>query len=152
MPPISMMAIVGYTHTQAPLPPPTDPYKSNNNIVLSPFSAFWGGAITSNIGAFAQVTYNAVPRRRVRRSVRAHLDVGQYRCPLCADREHRAHDLIYGITANNNPTVQDRLEYDAGMVLPLCRIDILGAAGARHHDRGRACRACRRRRRLHLHQ
>ena len=60
VPPISMMAIAGYTHTQGPtVAPPTDPYKSNDNVVLSPFSAFWGGAITNNIGAFAQVTYSA---------------------------------------------------------------------------------------------
>ena len=57
VPPISMMAILGYTHTQADLPPPTDPYSPNNNVVLSPFSAFWGGAITSNIGAFVQVSH-----------------------------------------------------------------------------------------------
>jgi len=57
VPPISMMAIVGYTHTQVPsVAPPTDPYSANDNVVLSPFSGFWGGAITSNIGAFAQVT------------------------------------------------------------------------------------------------
>src|ERR1700676_2719869 len=61
VPPISMMAIVGFTHTQAPLPQPTDPYNATDNTVLSPFSAFWGGAITNDIGAFSQVTYNAVP-------------------------------------------------------------------------------------------
>src|ERR1700681_3504410 len=61
VPPVAMMAIVGFTHTQAPLAPPTDPYKSNDNVVVSPFSGFWGGAITDNIGAFAQVTYNAPP-------------------------------------------------------------------------------------------
>src|SRR5215470_13232554 len=61
VPPISMMAIVGFTHTQAPLPPPTDPFKANDNVILSPFSAFWGGAITDNIGAFAQVTYTGPP-------------------------------------------------------------------------------------------
>jgi hypothetical protein len=61
VPPVSMMTITGFTHTQAPLAPPTDPFKSNDNVVLSPFSAFWGGAITDNIGAFAQVTYNAPP-------------------------------------------------------------------------------------------
>ena len=60
VPPISMMAIVGFTHTQAPtVAPPTDPYRANDNVVLSPFSGFWGGAITENIGAFAQVTYSA---------------------------------------------------------------------------------------------
>jgi hypothetical protein len=61
VPPVSMMTIIGYTHTQAPLPPPTDPFKPNDNVVASPFSGFWGGAITDNIGAFAQVTYNAPP-------------------------------------------------------------------------------------------
>ena len=78
-----MMAIIGYTHTQAPLTPPTDPYSTNDNVVLSPFSGFWGGAITDHIGAFAQVTYNAPGPGGFRRSVRAHLDLGQHRCPLC---------------------------------------------------------------------
>src|ERR1700675_4845696 len=60
VPPISMMAIAGFTHTQVPqIAPPTDPYKANDNNVLSAFSGFWGGAITSNIGSFIQVTYNA---------------------------------------------------------------------------------------------
>jgi hypothetical protein len=59
VPPISMMAIVGFTHTQADIPAPTDPYHPNDNTVLTPFSGFWGGAITNNIGAFSQVTYNA---------------------------------------------------------------------------------------------
>src|SRR6476469_5979271 len=54
-----MMAIVGFTRTQADIPAPTDPYHRNDNTVLTPFSGFWGGDITSNIGAFSQVTYNA---------------------------------------------------------------------------------------------
>ena len=56
VPPISMMAIVGFTNTQAPMTPPTDPYATNNNVVVSPLSFFWGGAITDHIGAFAQLT------------------------------------------------------------------------------------------------
>ena len=51
VPPISMMAITGFTNTQAALPPPTAPYNSNNNVVLSPVSFFWGGAITDHLGA-----------------------------------------------------------------------------------------------------
>jgi hypothetical protein len=58
-PPVSMMAIAGFTHTQAPLTPPSAPYSTNENWVLSPVSGFWGGAVTDHIGAFAQVTYNA---------------------------------------------------------------------------------------------
>src|ERR1700682_4341496 len=60
VPPISMMAIASFAHTQADEgAPPTGPDKANDNPVLSPFSGFWGGAITSNLGAFVQVTYNA---------------------------------------------------------------------------------------------
>src|SRR6202161_3880373 len=59
VPPVSMLAIVGYTRTQADLTG-ADPYSPNNNVVLTPFSGFWGGAITDHVGAFAQVTYNAI--------------------------------------------------------------------------------------------
>src|SRR5579864_2044957 len=38
---------------------PTAPYNANDNVVASPLSFFWGGAITDHLGAFAQVTYNA---------------------------------------------------------------------------------------------
>src|SRR5271168_1983218 len=61
VPPVSMMAIVGFTNAATPLPPPTAPYNANNNIVVSPISFFWGGAISDHVGAFAQVTYNAPP-------------------------------------------------------------------------------------------
>src|ERR1700686_1972291 len=41
VPPISMMTIVVFTHTQASLSPPTAPYQPNDNTVISPFSGFW---------------------------------------------------------------------------------------------------------------
>ena len=55
-PPISMMAIVGFTRTQADQDPTGSPYSANNNVVVAPVSLFYGGAITDHIGAFAQVT------------------------------------------------------------------------------------------------
>jgi len=107
VPPISMMAIVGFTNTQTSQAPPTAPYAGNNNTVLSPASFFWGGAITDHIGAFAQVTYNAPPP-------------GGFSDPFghtwtWDNTDFRFADstsignlpVIYGITANNNPTVQD---------------------------------------------
>jgi hypothetical protein len=106
VPPISMMAIVGYTRTQADLTG-TDPYSANNNVVLSPFSAFYGGAITENIGAFAQVTYNAVPPGGFGDPF-GHTWTWDNTDVRYADTAHFGPlDLIYGITANNNPTVQD---------------------------------------------
>jgi hypothetical protein len=113
VPPISMMAIVGYTHTQAPtVAPPTDPYKPNDNVVLTPFSGFWGGAITENIGAFAQVTYSAPDPL----SGLSGTPADQFKHTWSWDNADVRYagtarfgplDFIYGVTANNNPTVQD---------------------------------------------
>ena len=107
VPPIAMMAIVGFTHTQAPLPPPTDPYSPNDNTVLSPFSAFWGGAITSNIGAFAQVTYNAPPPGGFSDPFGHTWTWDNVDVRFAGATNIGAFDVVYGITANNNPTVQD---------------------------------------------
>ena len=50
VPPISMMAIAGFTRTNSSLPPPTAPYAPNNNTVLSPFSGFWGAPLPTTSG------------------------------------------------------------------------------------------------------
>jgi hypothetical protein len=45
VPPISMMSIIGFTHSASDIPPPADPDAPNNNITIAPLSFFWGGAI-----------------------------------------------------------------------------------------------------------
>jgi hypothetical protein len=113
VPPISMMAIVGFTHTQVPeIGQPSDPYKPNDNTVLSPFSGFWGGAITSNLGAFVQVTYNAPgPISGLSGNPSDQFlhtwtwDNTDFR--LASTANIAGADVIFGLTANNNPTVQD---------------------------------------------
>ena len=111
VPPISAMAIIGFTHTQADQPSPQDPLNPNNNIVYSPFSMFWGGAITNNIGAFAQVTYNnpgsvAAPTPTTSPFVHTWTwDNADVRFAGTANIGWL--DFVYGITANNNPSVQD---------------------------------------------
>jgi hypothetical protein len=97
VPPISMMAFGGFTHTQAPQPNPP-PYSANNNFEFDQFSGFWGGAITDHVGAFAQVTYDGVGRAWS-------WDNADFRYANTA--RIGSVEVIYGITANNNPTVQD---------------------------------------------
>lgn len=126
VPPISMMAILGYTHTQAPLPPPTAPYSPNDNVVLSPISVFWGGALTENIGGFQQVTYNAVPPGGFSDPF-GHTwtwDNTDWRYANTASIGPL--DLIYGITANNNPTVQDVWNTTPAWSFPYAVSTILG--------------------------
>ena len=133
VPPISMMTIVGFTHTQAPLPPPTDPYRANDNVVLSPFSGFWGGAITDHIGAFAQVTYSAPDPL----SALTGTPADQFKHTWSWDNADVRYastasvgplDLVYGITANNNPTVQDLWNTTPAWSFPYA-VSSLGAGG-----------------------
>ena len=126
VPPISMMAILGYTHTQADLPPPTDPYSPNNNVVLSPFSAFWGGAITNDIGAFAQVTYNAVPPGGFGDPFGHTWTWDNTDVRFARTASIGSLDLIYGITANNNPSVQDVWNTTPAWSFPYAVSTILG--------------------------
>jgi hypothetical protein len=107
VPPIAMMTIVGFTHTQAPQPPPTAPFAQNDNTVISPFSAFWGGAITDNVGAFAQVTYNAPPPGGFPDPFGHTWTWDNTDVRFANSTSIGVLDVLYGITANNNPTVQD---------------------------------------------
>src|SRR5450759_3799075 len=112
-PPISMMAIVGFTHTQA-AQFPSAPYNSNDNVVVAPVSLFYGGAITEHIGAFAQVTYNGSefgyqgnPNYGIDPNLGHQIswdnvDVRYANTGMIGDMP-----ITYGITANNNPSLQD---------------------------------------------
>ncbi len=109
VPPISMMATLGFTHTATDMAPPADPFAPNDNITIPPLSFFWGGAITDHIGAFAQVTYDQEPPASgigVNPFVHAwHWDNVDVRY---ADSTTLGKmNITYGITANNSPTVQD---------------------------------------------
>jgi hypothetical protein len=105
-PPISMMAIVGFTHTQAPLPEPTAPFAPNDNVKVDPASFFYGGAITEHIGAFAQATYvGAAPGGN---GPFDHVWTWDNTDIRYADSTVIGSiGLTYGVTVNNNPTVQD---------------------------------------------
>ncbi len=107
VPPISMMSIIGFTNTQVAQPPPTAPYSTNNNTVVSPVSFFWGGAITDHVGAFAQLTYNA-PGTPNGDPFANHTWTWDNTDVRYADSASIGKfNITYGLTANNNPTVQD---------------------------------------------
>jgi hypothetical protein len=98
-PPFAVMLQPTFTNTQGAQPGGAAPgFGVNNNLVMQQMSLFTGGRITENSGAFIQGTYDGVAHRfgwdntdiRYARSV----NIG-------------GHTLLWGITANNNPTVQD---------------------------------------------
>jgi len=110
VPPLAVMAVVGYTHTQTSQAAPCGPYPCNDQVAAAPVSLFYGGAITDHIGAFAQLTYSDAP----------------FGVPPASDPYATFQwswdntdiryadtfniggaDVILGISANNNPSVQD---------------------------------------------
>jgi hypothetical protein len=127
VPPVSMMSIAGYTHTQAPLTPPTAPYGTNENWVLAnPVSGFWGGAVTDHIGAFAQVTYappgpGDFPNQFGHTWTWDNTDIRYANETMIGNV-----GVIYGISANNNPTVQDVWNTTPAWAFPYTASNIAG--------------------------
>jgi len=120
VPPIAMMSIIGFTHTQADQAPPTAPYSTNNNTVVSPVSFFWGGAITDHVGAFAQLTYNAAPLGGAGTDpYGSHTWTWDNTDVRFADSTAIGKfNVTYGISANNNPTVQDPWNTTPAWIFP----------------------------------
>ncbi len=99
LPPVAAMVIPSFEHTDKALPAGAvaNNYGVNDNADYTA-SLFYGGAITSNIGAFAQVTYD----HTVRQLAWDNTDVRYANTTTLLGDE-----TIYGVSVNNNPTVTD---------------------------------------------
>ncbi|WP_420134547.1 cytochrome C [Rhodopseudomonas sp.] len=105
-PPVAAMVIAGYTRTQAPDSNWTsgvNHWNANDNVGLAQASLFAGGAMSDNVGVFAQLTYGfpAIADATGRWSW-DNVDIRYAGTGQIGDT-----DVLFGITAHNNPTVQD---------------------------------------------
>ncbi|HYM33246.1 MAG TPA: hypothetical protein VEU47_18245, partial [Candidatus Cybelea sp.] len=98
LPPVAAMLIPSFTHTQEGQPGGAAPHYGDNNNWTYTGSLFYGGAITSNIGAFAQATYDHTPRRFGWDNT----DIRYANTTTLMGGE-----TIFGVTLNNNPTITD---------------------------------------------
>jgi hypothetical protein len=99
LPNVAAMVLPTFTHTaKGQDSPPAPDTNTNDNFLLQQASLFYGGQIYGNLGAFIQVTYD-------RASQRIFLDNTDIR--YADTGTLLGEDLIYGITVNNSPTVQD---------------------------------------------
>jgi hypothetical protein len=97
--PLSAMAVASYVHTQKRQDePPTEDSKRNNNISFDEGSVFLAGGIGSHLGGFAQVTYSGPDEAWAWDN----LDLRAVGTGKIGGK-----DLVYGLTLNNNPTIQD---------------------------------------------
>lgn len=98
IPPFSVMALASFNHTSKDQVPPPDRFDRNDNVALDQVGMFYGGRIYDKVGAFVQGTYDGVG------DVLA-LDNTDVRV---ADQGSLwGQDFVYGLTVNNNPTVED---------------------------------------------
>jgi hypothetical protein len=100
-PPVAGMFQGSFTHTGKPLPPETPPFESRrqDNVNLpQQASVFYAGKIVDKLGAFAQFTFDGVSSAFL-------VDNTDIRFANTAKLGGK--QLIYGISFNNNPTVQD---------------------------------------------
>jgi len=99
IPPLAMMVQGGFTHTSKDqIDPPAPHFATNDNLSVDQVSGFYGGRITAHTGAFVQVTYSGEDRH----TSWDNLDVRYARSASFGD-----HSLVFGVSVNNNPTVQD---------------------------------------------
>lgn len=86
---------------------PKADFQKNNQLIFATASAFAAGKITDNLGAFLQVTYDNYASQSDDGKFHGHTNADNMDIRY-ADRSIDAnHDLIWGISANNNPSVQD---------------------------------------------
>jgi hypothetical protein len=99
LPPLAVMLQPAYTHTEAGQSGGAAPhFGPNNNLAVQQASLFYGGSIIDNLGAFIQTTYDSASRRYSwdNTDIR-YADMGRL----------FGEDLVWGVSLNNNPTVQD---------------------------------------------
>lgn len=107
--PIAVMAVASDSHvsnTSKSEDPGAD-FQKNNSLIFATASIFAAGKITDNLGAFVQVTYDNYAAQSDNGNWHGHsgADNMDFRY---ADRVISPEsDIIWGVTANNNPSVAD---------------------------------------------
>jgi hypothetical protein len=97
--PLAASVQASFTRTDADQPGPAARHFANNdNLAADQTSFYYAGRIVPWLGAFVQITYDGVADQ-------LHIDNTDIR--HAHDSELFDEDLVYGFTANNNPTVSD---------------------------------------------
>lgn len=100
--PLAAMVVVDYTST-----PNSDNPVLDKAVILDSASVFLAGKVTDNIGGFAQYTHSFYDAQDANQNWIGHTFADNFDLRY-ADRMVDANrDIIWGLTLNNNPSVQD---------------------------------------------
>ena len=108
--PLAMMVQGGFTHTSKDqVDAPAPHFATNDNLSVDQVSGFFGGRITAHSGAFVQVTYSGEDRH----TSWDNLDIRYARAASIGNES-----VVFGLSVNNNPTVQDLWNSTPGWGFP----------------------------------
>lgn len=112
-PPISGMMIASFTHLKKGMDRADvdgTPFDPNDNLFMQEMAVFYGGQVYCDVGAFVQGTHEFGA------TAGFFLDNADVRWARTGSIGGR--DIIYGITVNNNPTIQDAWNSTPGWGYP----------------------------------
>lgn len=116
--PLSSMLLANWTHTRTDNAAPPQHFNANNNLALQEASLFVAGKLSDHVGSFVQTTYNGIDRV---------FGLDQMDLRYANSFENDGKDVTYGISLNNNPTVQDVFNTTATWRFPFTASDLAPA-------------------------
>ena len=116
------MVLGGLEHTnKSQAEAPTAHAKTNDNVTVDQVSLFYGGRVAPDTGLFMQVTYSPNDRTLA-------WDNTELRYANATTLAGKG--LVYGVTANNNPTLQDLWQTTPAWVFPYATSELAPSPGA----------------------
>ncbi|TAL04512.1 MAG: cytochrome C [Rhodospirillaceae bacterium] len=110
VPAISAMLLTSFTHTASGQPGGAAPgFGDNNDVSLDQASLFYGGRIYGKLGAMIQGTYDGIAKQFTIDNI----DIRLANQGFIGDQM-----FVYGLSINNNPTVQDAWNTTTAWGLP----------------------------------
>jgi len=107
--PFSAMAVASVSrvgNTSKSDDPQAD-FQKNNGLIFASASVFAAGKITDNVGAFLQVTYDNYAAQSDDGKFHGHTSADNMDIRYADRSVDGGHDVIWGISANNNPSISD---------------------------------------------
>jgi hypothetical protein len=97
--PLAVTTQLSFTHTNNDQPAAAAPhFATNDNVAVDQASVYYAGRIARGFGAFVQLTYDGIAHQG---------QVDNVDIRYAHDTDLFDQDLVYGVTANNSPTVSD---------------------------------------------
>jgi len=107
--PLSVMAVASDSKVRntSKSENPSQDFQKNDQLIFATASAFAAGKITDNIGAFLQVTYDNYASQSDDGKFHGHTQADNMDIRYADRFVSPEHDIIWGVTVNSNPSVQD---------------------------------------------